>query len=473
MTEQPSQTVDLLIESGMVLTMDAQRRLYRPGCVAVRDGLIVGVGSSANLFDPEERFDASGMLVMPGLVNIHNHLDQSVYRSCFDRPQPDSAFSFWHMALGLTRERARTAASLSLLDLAHYGVTTTQESHFTHHHPDSTDGVCDAIRQSGMRAVVGRGMGDGQRQPELYRERIEDVLADLDRLEQEYDSDRILINSEPSVPLRCTPDAVQAMHAWALERGKLWHMHLGHHGPELGEALRTWGMGTVQYADKLGVLGPQLLAVHCTSSGLLPEELELLGSRQVRIAHCPALAIKAGSQVPPIWDLEERGARVAIGVDGSGSNNGQNPWEAMKLAVYLQRARCGDRFLGTAEQALEMVTIKAARGLDMDDSVGSLEPGKQADIALFRRDQLHLVPDAMLVSNLVYSGVSTRADTVWVGGEQILSNGRSTVFDEEEVVARAREVQAAMIQEAGYGDKIGLSVSWPVIEPQTPDRALS
>jgi len=133
------------------------------------------------------------------------------------------------------------------------------------------------------------------------------------------------------------------------------------------------------------------------------------------------------------------------------------------LAVYLQRSRFGDGRLGTAEQALEMTTIKAARALNLEDRVGSLEPGKEADVALFRRDQLHLVPDAMLVSNLVYSGVSTRADTVLVGGKAILRHGRSTVFDEAEVVARAREAQAAMIREAGYDGQIGLSVSWPVI----------
>jgi 5-methylthioadenosine/S-adenosylhomocysteine deaminase len=133
------------------------------------------------------------------------------------------------------------------------------------------------------------------------------------------------------------------------------------------------------------------------------------------------------------------------------------------LAVYLQRSRFGDGRLGTAEQALEMTTIKAARALNLEARVGSLVPGKEADVALFRRDQLHLVPDAMLVSNLVYSGVSTRADTVLVGGKAILRHGRSTVFDEGEVVARAREAQAAMIEEAGYGGQIGLSVSWPVI----------
>ncbi len=466
MTKQPSIPVDLLIEGGIVLTMDAQRRIYVPGHVGVKDGLVVGVSSSVRDFAAKERIDASDMLVMPGLVNAHNHLDQCLYRSCFNEPNPPG--SFWHMALGLTRERARAGASLSLLELVHYGVTTTQESHFTHYHMDSTDGVCDAVLQSGMRAIIGRGFSDGQQMAEPFRERPEVALQDLDRLEAKYDSERILINSEASKSLRCTPEGILAMYGWARERGQLWHMHLGHHREELADALQTVGMGTVQYLDSLGLLGPELLAVHCTRTGLLEEELALLGSRQVRIAHCPDQALRTGNQPPPIWDLEELGARVAICVDGSNSNNGQNIWQAMKLAVYLQRSQSGDRYLGTAEQALEMVTIKAAAALNMDDRVGSLEPGKQADIALFRRNQLHLVPDAMLVSNLVYSGVSTQADTVLVGGSVILSDGRSTVFDEEEVVARAREAQAAMIREAGYGERIGLSVSWPVIKPQIP-----
>ncbi len=463
MAERSKTAVDLLIEGGIVITMDTERRIYNPGCVAIRDGKVVGVASTGSAYAAKERIDASEMLVMPGLVNPHNHLDQCLYRSCFN--EPNSAGSFWHMALGLTRERARAGASLSLLELAHYGVTTTQESHFTHYHLDSTDGVCDAVLQSGMRAVIGRGFSDGEQMFEPMRERLEDALDDLARLEKEYDSDTIRIDSEASKSLRCTPDAVVAMHEWAKTRGKPWHMHLGHHKEELEDALSRVGMGTVQYAASLGVLGPELLAVHCTSSGLLEEEIALLGEHRVRIAHCPDQALRLGNRPPPIWELEKLGALVVIGVDGSNSNNGQNIWQAMKLAVYLQRSLFDDRYLGSAEQALEMTTIKAAQALSMDDRVGSLEPGKEADIALFRRDQFHLVPDAMLVSNLVYSGVSTQADTVLVGGNAILRDGRSTRFDEKEVVARAREAQSAMIKEAGYEGRIGLSVSWPVITP--------
>lgn len=453
--------VDLLIEGGIVITMDGERRIYAPGYIAISDGKIVGLDSIGSAYSARERIDASEMVVLPGLVNPHNHLDQCLYRSCFGEPNPQG--SFWEMALGLTRERARAGASLSLLELAHYGVTTTQESHFTHHHIDSTDGVVDAVLESGMRAVLGRGFSDGEQMYAPMRESLVDALADLNRLEQEYDSDRIRIDSEASKALRCTPEAVVAMYEWAVERGKPWHMHLGHHKEELEDALQRVGMGTVQYARSIGVLGPELLAVHCTRSGLLDEEIRLLGEYGVRIAHCPDQALRLGNQPPPIWELEELGALVVIGVDGSNSNNGQNIWEAMKLAVYLQRSFTGDRYLGTAEQALEMTTIKAARALNLEARVGSLEPGKEADVALFRRDQLHLVPDAMLVSNLVYSGVSTQADTVLVGGKVILRNGKSTVFDENEVVAKAREAQASMIAEAGYGDILGASSYWPVM----------
>jgi 5-methylthioadenosine/S-adenosylhomocysteine deaminase len=313
-----------------------------------------------------------------------------------------------------------------------------------------------------MRAFISRGMNDEEKFTMVdFRERAEDVLDDLDRLERLYDSDRIRITSEPTTILRCKPDTILAMRDWALKRGKLWHIHLAQGQKELDEAFETVGMGSVQFAEKLGVLGPDMLAIHC--SGLLDEEVDLLGSYQVRISHCPVPIMRGGGKVPPIYELEQKGATVGLGTDGSGTNNGQNPWEAMKMAVYMQRVRYADRYLGTAEQALELATIKAAAVLDMDDRVGSLEPGKEADIATFRLDQIHLVPDAMIINNLVYSGLNNMADTVIVGGEVILSDGSSTVFDEAEVMARAREAQRDVIREAGLEGKLRLTQTWPII----------
>jgi 5-methylthioadenosine/S-adenosylhomocysteine deaminase len=462
MIEQSRKDVDLLIEGGIVVTIDAGRRIYAPGYVAIREGQIVDVdsGTAPSYYSAQERIDASDMVVLPGIVNAHNHLDQPMYRGCCD--EPNLRDWFFPLAGGLTRERARAAASLALLEQVHYGVATTQENHWTHYHLESTDGVCEAIQQSGMRAVVSRGMNDkAEYRPPAFLERVEDVIDDLNRLEQEYDSDHIRITSEPSTILRCKPETIVALREWALQRGKMWHIHLAQNREELAEALRTVGMGSVQYAESLGVLGPEMLAIHC--AGLLDEEVELLGRYQVRVVHCPLAVMHGGGRVPPIWELEKHGAVIAVGTDGILGTKGQNPWESMKMAVYMQRVRFNTRDLGSAEQALEMMTIKAARALDMDDRVGSLEVGKEADIAMFRRDQLHIVPDAMLVDNMIYSSTTTLADTVLVGGRVVLHGGHSTVFDTQEVVARAREAQVGMIKEAGLEGKLGLAYSWPVV----------
>ncbi len=460
MTNQESRQADLLIEGGIVITMDDERRVHDPGFVAVSQGKIAGVGSGVpHGWTAGERMDASNMIVMPGVVNAHDHLDQSLYRSCLDR-RDDSRDKLLQMARGLTRERARTAASLTLLELLRYGVTTTQENHWTHYHPDSTDGICEAVQQSGMRAVVSRGISDEPRYtPTDFVERTQDVLDDLDRLEREYDSDRIIITSEPTTIVRCKPETVVAMRDWALKRNKMWHIHLAQTRDELAEAMEKVGMGSVQYAQRLGVLGPEMLAVHC--SGLLDEEVELLGGYQVRVAHCPLTVMRGGNTVPPIWELERLGALVAVGTDGSATNNGQNPWEAMKMAVYMQRVRFQDRHLGTAEMALELATVKAAAALDLGHRVGSLEVGKEADVAMFRRNQPHLLPGARLINNLVYSGLNNMADTVLVGGKALLRDGISVTIDEDEVAAKAREHQRAMIKEAHLEGDIALSPSWP------------
>jgi 5-methylthioadenosine/S-adenosylhomocysteine deaminase len=450
---------DLIVEDGLVVTMDPERRIFNPGHVVVRDGKItqVGAGSAAG-HAAAERVSAAGAVVLPGIVNAHNHLDQCMYRGCGDEER-QSRDVLLRLAKGMTRERARIAARLTLLEQVQYGITTTHESHWTHYHPDSTDGICDAIVESGMRAVVARSICDNELTPPEFCERADDVIRDLDRLSATYDSDRLVIISEPTTMMRCTADTIVAMHDWARSKGKIWHIHLAQDRAELEDALKTCGCGSVQYADRLGVLGPEMLAAHC--SGLLDEEVALLGERGVRVAHCPLTIIRGGGQVPPIWELEQRGAVVGLGTDGSGTNNGQNPWEAMKLAVYMQRVRFGDRLLGSAEQALELATIKAAHAMAMEREVGSLEPGKLGDIAVISLDQPHLLPDARLLNNLVYSGVSTHARTVIVDGRVLLRDGRSTIFDEAQVMAEAGEAQRAIIQEAGLQSHLSLSRRWP------------
>ena len=453
--------VDLIVKGGVVITMDEHRNIYDPGFVAIKKGKIVdvGIGNSPSLKFARE-IDAQGMVILPGLINSHDHLDQSIYRGCSDE-RPESRNRLLSMAKSLTYNRAKVAASLSLLELVHFGVTTTQENHWTHYHLDSTDGVCDAISESGMRGIVSRGISDAELyNPPDFIEKIGDVLADLDRLERKYDSDYITITGEPTTVVRCKPETIVAIRDWARDKGKMWHIHLAQTSDELSDAIKQFNMGSVQWADHLGVLGPETLAIHC--SGLLDEEVGILGEKKVRIAHCPVTQMRGGNLVPPIWTLEEKGAIVGIGTDGSGTNNGQNPWEAMKMAIYMQRVQSKDRYLGNAELGLEMMTIKAARVLGIEDKVGSLEPGKSADLALFSMDQLQLLPGAMLVNNLVYSSTNNHAHTVIIGGDIVLENGQSTRVDENEIKHKIVEAQRELLRASELGDTLRISRTWPI-----------
>jgi len=470
MVERDALKVDTLIVNGITITLDEERTIYDPGYVAITNGKIVATGIASSCpYEAAETIDASGSVVLPGLINGHTHLDQAARRGCFDDDPKSTRNERLSVSLGLTQDRARRAAALGLLEQLHYGITTIQENHWVHYHIHSTDGVCDAIQESGMRAVVSRGINDVEEYtPVAFCEDAGEVLKDLDRLEEKYDSEYIQITAEPCTMLRCKPETILAMVDWAKQRSKTWIIHMAHDQKELSEALETVGMGTVQYAEQLGVLGSDMLGIHCAA--LLDEEVALLGDHGIRITHCPECVMKGGGRVPPIWQLEELGAKVAIGTDGTSSNTGQNIWASMKDAIYMQWVRFGDGNLGTAEQALEMVTIKGAAVLLMEDRIGSIEAGKEADIALFTLDQLHLAPGAMLVNNLVYSGGSMQADTVLVGGRTLLRNGKSTMLDEARVLAQARETQAELIDEAGLSEQIGLTHSWPVVDSSHEDR---
>lgn len=465
-----SEEASLVVEGGMVITLDQERRVFETGYVLVKDGRIAEVGPGASRTRAKSRIDATNMLVLPGIVNTHGHLDQSIYRSCLDgaaRPRP----LLQQMASTLDRHQARAAARLTLLEQVHYGITTTQASHWTHTDPESTDGICEAVVDSGMRAVVARSIMTGSdldarnsgKVPDALRERVDVVIKDLDRLEKQFESTHVRIAPEAVTMLWCTADAVLAMRDWALRRGKLWHVHLAQDKEELADALEAFGCGSVQYAHGLGVLGPEMVAAH--SCALHDGELDLLGRNGVRIAHCPATIMRAGGQVPPIWELERLGSVVGIGTDGSATNNGQNPWEAMKNAVYMQRVRFGDRHLGSAEQALEMATVKAAMVLGLDNELGSLETGKWADMAIFCRNQTHLMPGVKLINNLVFSGGSNLAHTVVVGGRIVLEGGRSAVFDEDEVLRSAEEAQKDLLSKSGLLEQLDLSRRWPLITP--------
>ena len=249
--------------------MDADRTIIPSGWVAIRDGKIAAIGQAEeDIPNAAVTRQVAGNIVMPGIVNAHDHLAQSVFRGSLDEVGPSSARRgglFFH-SMALTRDRAEAAAFVTLLELTSYGVTTTHDSHFTHAHRDSIDGVLTALERSKLHGVVARAINDTDALPEIYRETVDQANEELDRLESEWNSDTITIIPEAVGTLRNTLETIQAMHQRAVERDTLWHMHLAQNFGERDATVEQYGMGAVELLAELNVLDDRLLAAHCVGS---------------------------------------------------------------------------------------------------------------------------------------------------------------------------------------------------------------
>lgn len=440
--------VDLLIREGVVVCQDAADRIFDPGYVAIDGSLVVGVGAMTNCpYRADTELDASDCLVLPGLVNSHGHLVQSLFRGLGD----DMPASTWldgmvfPLSRALTRDSAYHGARLSLLELIRGGVTTTADCHFTHAHPDSIEGVLEAVRESNLRAVVVRGAMDGDTVPSEFREESGEALDNVERLRAKWESERVRITLEPLGIHRCSEAMLRTFHAWARAHGTRMHLHLAASPTEVDRVQVQHGLSPIEYLDRLGVLDGQMLAVHCVQA--TRRDLELLARRGVPVSHNPASNAYLGYGIFPLAAFLALGGVVGLGVDGAASNNGQSLFESMKLALLLQKAALRDASFGSARLGLELATRGSARALGFESMVGSLEAGKQADLILVPRGQPHLAPTERVLSNLVYAGTATQVKLVMVAGKIVFRDGHSTMFNDHEVIDMAncaqREILAA------------------------------
>lgn len=438
--------VHRLIRDGMVVCLDAEARVFASGYVAIDNSRIVDVGPMATCpYRADAEVDASDCLVLPGLVNSHGHLVQSLFRGLGDEMAPSAWLDgmVFPMSRALTRDRAYHGARLALLELIRSGVTTTADCHFTHVHPDSIDGVLEAVRESTLRAVVVRGAMDGDGVPPDFQEEVSEALGDVERLRAKWESDRVRIAVEPLGVHRCSEAMVRAFHAWARANGTRMHLHLATSPAEVDYVRARHGCRPIEYLDRLGVLDGHVLAVHCVQA--TEGELELLARRGIPVSHNPASNAYLGYGIFPLARFLALGGVVGLGVDGAASNNGQNLLESMKLALLLQKAALRDASFGSARLALELATRGSARTLGLDAVAGSLEAGKSADLVLMSLRQPHLAPHERVLSNLVYAGPATQVKLVMVAGEVVFRDGRSTVFDDDEVIDMANRAQREIL----------------------------
>lgn len=452
-------TQEFLVRDAMVVTMDDARNVYESGYVWVRDGVIHAVGDTSSLGPVPagvrvER--APDTVLMPGLVNGHGHLSNGMMRGLYDEMPLSVWFSkgMWPVLEALDGPMGRVSAELALLEQMLTGITTTACAEFGTPRNDMPDGVLEAVHTSGIRAVVSRmtvnsadESDPSQAVPAKYRETPQHAVAEVQRLQRTWNNDRVSVGPEALGVLRCTPDMIEAMHELAVNTQSLFTMHVASSRDEHESSAKRFGHGSVTELGRLGVLGPRTLLAH--TIWLDDAEIDLLAQTGTGISHNPVANAYYASGVARLAELLKAGVRVGLGVDGASTNNSQNLWETMKAAMLFQKERLNSATFGSAELALELATRGSASALHMEDRVGSLEVGKQADMIVIDTLRPMLTPPQVIVSNLVYSNDPQAVRDVYIAGEAVVRGRVHQRLDQAKVIAAAREGFGNVIKRAG------------------------
>lgn len=427
-----------------------------PGGLVVQDGVIVellGAGQ-APAAPVDQTFDAREHVVLPGLINTHHHFYQTLTRAwapVVNQPLFPWLKTLYPVWARLTPKKLEVASRVALAELLMSGCTTAADHHYLF--PGGLENAIDvqveAVRTLGMRALLTRGSmslgeADGGLPPQQTVQEAEIILADSERLigcyHERGDGAQIQIALAPCSPFSVTPEIMRASAELAERHDVRLHTHLAETLDEEAFCLERFGLRTVDYLDSVGWLGPRTWLAHGIHFNA--DEIARLGAAGTGICHCPSSNMRLASGICPTVELEAAGAPIGLGVDGSASNDGSNMILEAKQALYLQRLRYGAELI-TPERALGWATRGSARLLGRSD-IGELAVGKQADLALFKLDELRFSGSHDPLSALLLCGAD-RADRVMVGGQWRVIDGQVEGLDVAELIADHRQAAGELI----------------------------
>jgi cytosine/adenosine deaminase-related metal-dependent hydrolase len=429
-----------LFADAYVVVMDDAGTEHENGWVLVDDGRIVEAGGGAEP-EADERESLGGALVTPGLINTHHHLYQTLTRA---RAQEADLFSWlkelYPVWAQIDAEAEHAAARTGLAELALSGCTTVFDHHyvFPRGGGDLIEAEMTAARELGVRLIPSRGSmdlgeSDGGLPPDSLVEDADDVLAETDRLAARYPE----LVVAPCSPFSVTGRLMRESAELARRLGLTLHTHLAETVEEEAYCRELYGCRPVEYLEQLGWLDGDVWCAHCVH--LDESDVARFGETGTGVAHCPSSNMRLGAGVAPVRQLLDAGVRVGLGVDGSASNERGDLFLEVKQALLVARGRGGPGAL-TAREALRLGTRGSAAVLKRDE-LGSLEPGKSADLAIWRTDRLELAGAEDPVAGLVFGGPH-RVDRLVVAGEDVVRDGRLVRADEEEIAREHRRVAA-------------------------------
>lgn len=439
----------LLLEDAVVVSNDSQRRVFR-GCVRLENGVITKVARRIAPMKGERRVDLSGQVLIPGFVQTHVHLCQTLFRNLADDLQLLDwlRLRIWPFEAAHTPKSLRASARLGISELLAGGTTTILDMGTVRH----TDAIFQAAEEMGIRAFIGKCLMDHPESPRSLREStraaLDENLALIARWHGAANG-RLRYAQAPRFALSCTTDLLEAVRDISRAMNLLVHTHSSENREEIKAVRRLHGCDNVEYFERIGLAGPQLVLAHCI--WLSPQETRILARTGTRVSHCPSSNLKLASGIAPVPRLRDAGVCVSLGADGAPCNNNLNMFQEMRLASLIQKPEHGPETM-PARAVFEMATLEGARALGLEQELGSIEVGKRADlVALDLLQAASLAnPDSPneIYSSIVYACSPANVSHTWVDGKLVYRHGKTLLADPGEVLAEALAERRKLLRRA-------------------------
>lgn len=451
----------LFIKNAYLITMNNNKDVYKNGNILIEDNIIKAVGhfDESIVNENAEVYDANGKILMPGLVNTHVHLSQQLGRGLSDDVDLLTWLRdrIWPYESSFDYEDSLISSTACCIELIRSGVTTFLESGGQY-----VDAMAKAVDITGIRACLAKSVMDqGDGLPKAWQKTTEEELNTQIELFNKFNNTsnkRIKIWFGLRTIFNNSDELIIKTKELADKYNTGIHMHIAEIADEVDFSKSKNGLSTVEHLNKLGVLGPNLLAVHTV--WLTNREIDLFRLNNVKVSHNPAAAMKVVLGFASIPEMLDKGIDVSIGTDGAPSNNRMDMMRDMYLASLIHKGRTLNPTVVNAEKILEMATINGAKCALLDDVIGSLEVGKKADMIILNPNTIHSLPMHNPIGNIVYSMSSENVESTICDGKWLMKEKEILVLDENELLIKVKE-QAEKIRKK---TNIKLTSNFNIIE---------
>ncbi len=449
--------MDKLLTRATVITMNPSREVLEDAAICVRNDRILDIGDTTELltkYPDAEVLDCSDRTIIPGMVNTHTHLFQTLLKGLGD----DRVLKDWFTcmtgpsAAQLTPEDCYAAARHGCVEAIKSGTTTLVDFMYAHPKGKLTEAVIQAFQETGMRGIVARGyltLGEEFGVPKALIEPLDQALSDASDLIGKYNQPnaRVQVGLAPCMIWSVDKETLSKTRQLADDLKALITIHVSETPFEIENSMRRFGMRDLPYLESIEFLKPDVLAVHCVYCD--DRDIRILKLHDVKVSHNPCSNLYLASGFAPIPQMLLAGITVGLACDGPASNNNHNMIHSLKFGALIHKGYHRDPTIITAEKVLEMATIDGARAIGLEGEIGSIEPGKKADLVVLNFDSFFANPIHSPLSTLVYSALGNEPELVMIDGQIVMRDRLMTTVSESDVMKAAQIAADDLAKRAG------------------------